>query len=73
MEYGACAAVGPGEGRRSACDIPFLLRGVNLLGIGNDKPYDNRRGRGEAVTRDGQAAMMPTLSDLPRLGADNSP
>ncbi|WP_394153330.1 MDR family oxidoreductase [Loktanella salsilacus] len=79
MEYGASvAAVGlAGGAGLPASVIPFLLRGVNLLGIDSVmQPYDNRLRAWKRVARDlpmGKLQAMVTpasLSDLPRLGAD---
>ncbi|MEH6655474.1 acryloyl-CoA reductase [Loktanella salsilacus] len=79
MEYGASvAAVGlAGGAGLPATVIPFLLRGVNLLGIDSVmQPYDNRLRAWKRVASDLpmdklQAMITPaTLSDLPRLGAD---
>ena len=79
MEYGASvAAVGlAGGAGLPATVIPFLLRGVNLLGIDSVmQPYDNRLRAWKRVASDLpmdklQAMVTPaTLSDLPRLGAD---
>mgnify|MGYP003113949729 CR=1 FL=1 len=79
MEYGASvAAVGlAGGAGLPATVIPFLLRGVNLLGIDSVmQPYDNRLRAWKRVASDLpmdklQAMITPaTLSDLPRLGAE---
>ncbi|SDG02068.1 acryloyl-CoA reductase [Sulfitobacter delicatus] len=79
MEYGASvAAVGlAGGAALPATVIPFLLRGVNLLGIDSVmQPYDNRLRAWERVAKDLpmdklEAMVQPaTLSDLPKLGAD---
>ena len=79
MEYGASvAAVGlAGGAALPATVIPFLLRGVNLLGIDSVmQPYDNRLRAWQRVAADLpmdklEAMIRPaTLSDLPRLGAD---
>ncbi|UWR35023.1 acryloyl-CoA reductase [Sulfitobacter sp. W027] len=79
MEYGASvAAVGlAGGAALPATVIPFLLRGVNLLGIDSVmQPYDNRLRAWERVAKDLpmeklDAMIHPaTLSDLPKLGAD---
>jgi acrylyl-CoA reductase (NADPH) len=79
MEYGASvAAVGlAGGAGLPATVIPFLLRGVNLLGIDSVmQPYDNRLRAWKRVASDLpmdklQAMITPaTLSDLPRLGTD---
>jgi acrylyl-CoA reductase (NADPH) len=77
MKYGASvAAVGlAGGAGLPATVIPFLLRGVNLLGIDSVmQPYDNRLRAWEAIARDLpmdklEAMIEPaTLSDLPELG-----
>ncbi|MCZ4366482.1 acryloyl-CoA reductase [Sulfitobacter dubius] len=79
MEYGASvAAVGlAGGATLPATVIPFLLRGVNLLGIDSVmQPYDNRLCAWERVAKDLpmeklEAMVQPAgLSDLPQLGAD---
>ena len=79
MRYGASvAAVGlAGGAKLPASVIPFLLRGVNLLGIDSVmQPYDNRMRAWERVARDLpmdklESMMQPAvLSDLPKLGAD---
>ncbi len=79
MKYGASvAAVGlAGGAALPATVIPFLLRGVNLLGIDSVmQPYDNRLRAWERVAKDLpmdklEAMIQPaTLSDLPGLGAD---
>lgn len=79
MEYGASvAAVGlAGGAALPATVIPFLLRGVNLLGIDSVmQPYDNRLRAWERVAKDLpmeklEAMVQPAgLSDLPQLGAD---
>ncbi|MBM06229.1 MAG: oxidoreductase [Oceanibulbus sp.] len=79
MEYGASvAAVGlAGGAALPATVIPFLLRGVNLLGIDSVmQPYDNRLRAWERVAKDLpmeklDAMIHPaTLCDLPKLGAD---
>ncbi len=75
---GSCAAVGLAAGAElHTTVIPFLLRGVNLLGIDSAfQPLDRRK---EAWAR--LAAELPAealdrmtqtvrLADLPRLGAD---
>ena len=77
MKYGgSVAAVGlAGGAALPATVIPFLLRGVNLLGIDSVmQPYENRLRAWERVARDlpmdKLAAMIQpaTLSDLPGLG-----
>ncbi|WP_445809770.1 acryloyl-CoA reductase [Yoonia sp.] len=79
MEYGASvAAVGlAGGATLPATVIPFLLRGVNLLGIDSVmQPYDNRLRAWARIAHDLpmdklDAMIQPaTLSDLPQLGAD---
>lgn len=79
MKYGgSVAAVGlAGGAALPATVIPFLLRGVNLLGIDSVmQPYENRLRAWERIARDLpmdklEAMVQPaTLSDLPGLGAD---
>ena len=79
MKYGASvAAVGlAGGAALPATVIPFLLRGVNLLGIDSVmQPYQNRlRAWGRIASdlpMDKLASMVTpaTLDDLPRLGAE---
>ncbi|MEM6939152.1 MAG: acryloyl-CoA reductase [Pseudomonadota bacterium] len=79
MQYGASvAAVGlAGGAALPATVIPFLLRGVNLLGIDSVmQPYNNRLRAWERIAKDLpmdklEAMVHPaTLSDLPGLGAD---
>ena len=79
MKYGASvAAVGlAGGAQLPATIIPFLLRGVNLLGIDSVmQPYDNRVRAWGRIARDLpmetlEAMIVPaTLDDLPRLGAE---
>ena len=79
MKYGASvAAVGlAGGAGLPATVIPFLLRGVNLLGIDSVmQPYENRLRAWERIAKDLpmdklEAMVQPaTLSDLPALGAD---
>lgn len=79
MEYGASvAAVGLAGGASvPATVIPFLLRGVNLLGIDSVlQPYENRVRAwdrlAELLPMDKLEAMIveKTLEDLPRTGAD---
>ena len=77
MRYGASvAAVGlAGGAGLPATVIPFLLRGVNLLGIDSVmQPYDRRLRAWERIARDLpmdklEAMIEPAgLADLPRLG-----
>ncbi|MEP1766067.1 MAG: acryloyl-CoA reductase [Sulfitobacter sp.] len=79
MQYGASvAAVGlAGGAALPATVIPFLLRGVNLLGIDSVmQPYDNRLRAWQRIAKDLpmdklEAMVVPaTLSDLPKLTAD---
>jgi acrylyl-CoA reductase (NADPH) len=79
MKYGASvSAVGlAGGAALPATVIPFLLRGVNLLGIDSVmQPYDNRVRAWGRIAQDLpldklEAMMVPaTLGDLPKLGAD---
>ncbi len=79
MKYGASvAAVGlAGGAALPATVIPFLLRGVKLLGIDSVmQPYDNRLRAWQRIARDLpmdrlDAMVQPAaLADLPRLGAD---
>jgi acrylyl-CoA reductase (NADPH) len=79
MKYGASvAAVGlAGGAGLPATVIPFLLRGVNLLGIDSVmRPYADRQRAWARIARDLpmdklEAMIQPaTLADLPRLGAD---
>ncbi|MEL6432176.1 MAG: acryloyl-CoA reductase [Pseudomonadota bacterium] len=79
MNYGASvAAVGlAGGAGLPATVIPFLLRGVNLLGIDSVmQPYNNRKRAWERLAKDLPAEKLEqmihpaTLSDLPQLGAD---
>ena len=79
MKYGgSVSAVGlAGGAGLPATVIPFLLRGVNLLGIDSVmQPYDNRVRAWQRIAKDLpmdklEAMVHPaTLSDLPQLGAD---
>ncbi|PVA08210.1 acryloyl-CoA reductase [Thalassorhabdomicrobium marinisediminis] len=79
MKYGASvAAVGlAGGAALPASVIPFLLRGVNLLGIDSVmQPYDNRVRAWERIAKDLpmeklEAMVQPaTLADLPKLGRE---
>ncbi|WP_149140383.1 acryloyl-CoA reductase [Gemmobacter caeruleus] len=78
MKYGASvAAVGlAGGAALPATVVPFLLRGVNLLGIDSVmQPFANRQRAWARIARDLpmdrlEAMIRPaTLSDLPALGA----
>jgi len=79
MKYGgSVAAVGlAGGAELPATVIPFLLRGVNLLGIDSVmQPFDNRVRAWTRIASDLpmdklEAMIKPaTLGDLPGLGAD---
>ncbi|KCV81793.1 quinone oxidoreductase [Actibacterium atlanticum] len=79
MKYGgSVSAVGlAGGANLPATVIPFLLRGVNLLGIDSVmQPYDNRLRAWKRVASDLpmdklEAMIKPAvLADLPQLGAD---
>lgn len=79
MKYGASvAAVGlAGGAALPATVVPFLLRGVNLLGIDSVmKPYDARLKAWERLAKDLPMDKLETviqaapLEDLPQLGAD---
>src|SRR5690606_7914607 len=78
MKYGASvASVGLAGGTAlPATVIPFLLRGVNLLGIDSVmQPYANRVAAWQRIAADLpmeklEAMVQPaTLADLPELGA----
>ncbi|WP_334062463.1 acrylyl-CoA reductase (NADPH) [Limimaricola cinnabarinus] len=79
MKYGgSVAAVGlAGGADLPAKVIPFLLRGVNLLGIDSVmQPYDNRVAAWERIARELpmeklRSMIRPArLGDLPELGAE---
>ena len=79
LKYGAsAAAVGlAGGAALPATVIPFLLRGVNLLGIDSVmQPYEARLAAWQRIASDLpmdklEAMVVPAvLSDLPKLGAD---
>ena len=79
MQYGgSVAAVGlAGGAGLPTTVIPFLLRGVNLLGIDSVmQPYANRLRAWERIARDLpmdklEAMVTPArLEDLPQLGRD---
>lgn len=79
MKYGgSVAAVGLAAGAGlPATVIPFLLRGVNLLGIDSVmQPFDARQTAWSRVVRDVPMDLLndmitpATLADLPTLGAD---
>ncbi len=79
MKYGASvSAVGlAGGAGLPATVIPFLLRGVNLLGIDSVmQPYENRLRAWKRIASDLPMDKLETmvhpatLSDLPQLGSD---
>ena len=79
MTYGSSvAAVGlAGGAGLPATVVPFLLRGINLLGIDSVmQPYDNRLRAWKRLARDlpmdklEAMVQSATLADLPKLGAD---
>ena len=79
MSYGgSIASVGlAGGSALNASVIPFLLRGVNLLGIDSVvHPLDNRKRAWERIAQDlplkklESMVTLATLSDLPDLGKE---
>lgn len=79
MKYGASvSAVGlAGGAALPATVIPFLLRGVNLLGIDSVmQPFENRQRAWARIAKDlpmdklESMVQSAVLSDLPQLGAD---
>ncbi len=79
MKYGASvAAVGlAGGAKLPTTVVPFLLRGMNLLGIDSVmQPYDNRLRAWQRIATDlpmdklEAMVQAATLADLPQLGAD---
>ena len=79
MSYGgSIASVGlAGVSALNASVIPFLLRGVNLLGIDSVvQPLDNRKRAWERIAQDlplkklESMVTLATLSDLPDLGKE---
>ena len=78
LQYGASvAAIGNAGGIQVPANIiPFLLRGVNLLGIDSVmRPYDDRIAAWARIAKDmpkealDEISEMITLSDLPQAGA----
>lgn len=79
MKYGcSVATIGlAGGAGLPATVIPFILRGVNLLGIDSVmRPYDDRIRAWERIAKDlpmdklHDMIQPATLADLPQLGAD---
>ena len=74
---GSAAAIGNAGGAKlPASVIPFLLRGVNLLGIDSVmQPYENRLRAWQRISKDVpmdklEAMISPAvLADMPQLGA----
>ncbi|MGB0866390.1 MAG: oxidoreductase, partial [Granulosicoccaceae bacterium] len=75
---GSVASVGlAGGANLPATVIPFLLRGINLLGIDSvHRPYVDRLEAWQRIHRDLPLAKLQsmveevTLGDLPRVGED---
>jgi len=79
MKYGASvSAVGlAGGATYPGTVVPFLLRGVNLLGIDSVmQPFENRQRAWQRIASDlpmdklESMIEMATLADLPKLGTD---
>ena len=79
MKYGASvAAVGNAGGVALPANVlPFLLRGINLLGIDSvNRPHDNRVEAWSRIAKDLPMEKLEgmitsaTLADLPGLGKD---
>ncbi len=79
MNYGAsvaCVGLAAGAAIEGALITPFILRGVNLLGIDSVmQPFENRQRAWTRIARDLPLDKLETmiepatLTDLPRLGA----
>ena len=79
LKYGASVAVvgNAGGNNLSASAIPFMLRGVNMLGIDSAmQPYENRVKTWERLNKDFPKSFFESitevisLSDLPRVGKE---
>ena len=79
LKYGASVAVvgNAGGNNLSASAIPFMLRGVNMLGIDSAmQPYENRVKIWERLNKDFPKSFFQSitevisLSDLPRVGKE---
>ena len=79
LKYGASVAVvgNAGGNNLSASAIPFMLRGVNMLGIDSAmQPYENRVKTWERLNKDFPKSFFQSitevisLSDLPRVGKE---
>ena len=76
--WGSVATIGLAGGPKFPGNVmPFILRGVNLLGIESVmQPFENRLRAWERIGRDlpmeklESMIQMATLDDLPQLGAD---
>ena len=77
LKYGASVAVvgNTGGNNLSASAIPFMLRGINMLGIDSAmQPYENRVKIWERLNKDFPKSFFESitevisLSDLPRVG-----
>jgi acrylyl-CoA reductase (NADPH) len=77
LKYGASVAVvgNAGGNNLSASAIPFMLRGINMLGIDSAmQPYENRVKIWERLNKDFPKSFFESitevisLSDLPRVG-----
>ncbi len=79
LKYGASVAVvgNAGGNNLSASAIPFMLRGINMLGIDSAmQPYENRVKIWERLNKDFPKSFFQSitevisLSDLPRVGKE---
>ena len=79
LKYGASVAVvgNAGGNNLSASAIPFMLRGINMLGIDSAmQPYENRVKTWERLNKDFPKSFFESitevisLSDLPRVGKE---
>ena len=79
LKYGASVAVvgNAGGNNLSASAIPFMLRGINMLGIDSAmQPYENRVKIWERLNKDFPKSFFESitevisLSDLPRVGKE---
>jgi len=79
LKYGASVAVvgNAGGNNLSASAIPFMLRGVNMLGIDSAmQPYENRVKIWERLNKDFPKSFFESitevisLTDLPRVGKE---
>ncbi len=79
LKYGASVAVvgNAGGNNLSASAIPFMLRGINMLGIDSAmQPYENRVKTWERLNKDFPKSLFESItevismSDLPRVGKE---